>query len=220
MALSTDSISEQIRQILRDRILDGTFHPGQRLLEHALAEEFMVSRTPIREAVLRLEVEGLVTTNPRRGISVSMVSKEQVLELFEIRLLLEPMAVELASQRRTQAELERLREALQAMDETLSSLDDTKLDEHHAQFHKTIYQAAHSPRLLEILSGLLGDIRRFARQSYTFFGRDKEAMREHWALLDAISQGDGQRAFQLSRIHIEQSKKVYMKVYQTQTTQQ
>lgn len=210
--VSFDSIGEQIRTILRERILAGFYRVGQRLVEVDIAQEFDVSRTPVRNAILRLEAEGLVQLYPRKGVIVSALTEPQILEVFEIRLALEPLAVELAARYRTPLVIKTLDKLLESMETALEAGDESKLAMAHVHFHRTIYEAANRPRLLDILSGLLGLSQHFSQESYRFFGRDAAALNEHQWIAEAIRVRDTAAAARLASQHIVAAKDTFLRI--------
>ncbi|MCL6547288.1 MAG: GntR family transcriptional regulator [Alicyclobacillus sp.] len=207
---SFDPISDRIRLLIRQRILDGTYKAGQRLLETDLAKEFRVSRTPIRDALRRLDGEGLVEIIPRKGVVVTGMSPDEVLDIFELRMALETLAVRKACQRITPDIARFLQELLDQMDQArIEGLED-ELSNLHIQFHLTIYRTAGSPRLYDMLSSLTDAIQRFSKNTYRVSGRDQQAMSEHRQILEAIIQRDEQRAAELTEQHIRAARTAYL----------
>ncbi|MBX5436423.1 MAG: GntR family transcriptional regulator [Alicyclobacillaceae bacterium] len=209
---SFDPISDRIRQLIRQRILDGTYKAGQRLLETDLAKEFRVSRTPIRDALRRLDGEGLVEIIPRKGVVVTGMSPDEVLDMFELRMVLETLAVRRACQRITPDMVRTLQEILDQMDRARRDNLEDELSNLHIQFHQMIHQAAGSPRLYDMLSSLTDAIRRFSKNTYRVSGRDQQAMLEHRQILKAIVDKDEERAAELTRQHIAAAKSAYLRL--------
>ncbi|MFD2924841.1 GntR family transcriptional regulator [Halobacillus naozhouensis] len=209
------SIRERAYRYLKDLILEGEYKPGDRLIERELANKLNISRTPIREALFRLESQGFVKTVPRKGVIVSNVSEEEVIEVFTILSSLEVLAAKLAAQRMdepTQKELDMKIEQL----EELEKQDDEGFDNKHIEMNLLLYKASKSPRLYEILSGLTDYIQMSANMGYETPGRRKESMREHIQMMKALRNKEDDMAEYLTKIHIENSKKAYINFVQQQ----
>ncbi|MFG6495355.1 GntR family transcriptional regulator [Fictibacillus sp. UD] len=203
------SIRERAYRYLKDMILDGEYKAGDRLVERELAEKLSISRTPIREALFRLESQGFVKTVPRKGVVVERISEEEVIEVFTILSSLEVLASKLAAQKmseETQAEFDKMIEKLQ----DLEGKTEEEISQLHMETNKIIHTAAKSPKLHEILSGLTDYIRIFANSSYETPGRKEESMREHLEIMKAVRNKEVEMGEYLTKIHIENSKKAYI----------
>nr|WP_221452234.1 GntR family transcriptional regulator [Bacillus benzoevorans] len=194
---------------LKDLILEGKYRAGDRLIERELAAKLNISRTPIREALFRLESQGYVKTIPRKGVVVANISEEDVIEGFTILSSLEVLAVKLASQRmdkETQRELElKIQELIK-----IKEKDEEHVHFEHIQMNHLIYKASKSPKLFEILSGLNDFIHLAANMGYETPGRKKESLQEHIEIMKALKNREAEIAEYLMRIHIENSKKAYV----------
>ena len=194
---------------LKELILEGTYRSGDRLIERELAAKLNISRTPIREALFRLESQGYVKTVPRKGVVVSNISEEEVIEVFTILASLEVLAVKLASQKMdkgTQLELDRKMKELMEIQET----DEKDFNFEHIQMNHLINKASKSPKLFEILSGLIDYIHMAANMGYETPGRRRESLKEHIDIMKALRDRETEIAEYLMRIHIENSKKAYV----------
>ena len=148
-------------ETLRDAIINQVLKPGERLMEIQLADEMGVSRTPVREAIRKLELEGLVVMVPRKGAYVAGISMKDIHEVFELRSALEGLAATLAASRITPEELEEMeRQVVKEAEETeegtlanIVSIDTT--------FHDMLYQAAHNQRLVQFINILQEQLQRF-----------------------------------------------------------
>ncbi|WML60446.1 GntR family transcriptional regulator [Neobacillus sp. PS2-9] len=203
------SIREHAYLFLKEMILEGELKAGDRLIERELAGKLNISRTPIREALFRLESQGFVKTVPRKGVVVSNISESEVIEVFTILASLEVLAVKLAAQRmdqETQLELEQKIQELLALEK--QSEEDFNLE--HIQMNRLINKASKSPKLFEILSGLIDYIHMAANMGYETPGRRKESLREHIDIMKALRDKETELAEYLMRIHIENSKKAYI----------
>lgn len=203
------SIREHAYLYLKHKILEGEFKAGDHLIERELAAKLKISRTPIREALFRLESQGFVKTVPRKGVVVSNISEKEVIEVFTILSSLEVLAVRLAAQkmdRETQRELEQKMKELKEL-ETQAEED---FNFEHIQMNRLIYKASKSPKLFEILSGLNDCIHMAANMGYEKPGRRKESLKEHIFIMQALHDKDVEIAEYLMKIHIENSKKAYI----------
>ncbi|MGI6452639.1 MAG: GntR family transcriptional regulator [Syntrophomonadaceae bacterium] len=196
-------LRELVLEAIREAIINGTLKPRERLMEIQLAEELGVSRTPIREALRKLELEGFIVMVPRKGAFVADISFKDITEVFEIRAALESLAAGLAAERITDEEIEALERNLVAKAEAIAANDLQKLVEVDTNFHETIYQASRNQRLRSIISNLREQIQRFRTQSLSFPGRMKYSLAEHRAIVEAIEARDTHLARQLAQEHIE-----------------
>jgi len=199
--------------MLRQAILTGKLQPGDRLVERELAEQLGVSRTPVREALRKLELENLVTHIPRKGVVVSEISKKDVIEIFDIRASLEGLASSLAAQKATKEDLQGLRELLVEMENASVSNNSDSLNEIHDKFHKMLFDIADSPRLVQMINSLSDYINRFMKAGYSIPGRSSAAMQEHRELLESIEAKDSARAEAIAGKHIMNSKAIVLKQY-------
>ncbi|MGL6015391.1 MAG: GntR family transcriptional regulator, partial [Selenomonadaceae bacterium] len=151
---SYQPLREVVCETLRAAIRKGILKPGERLMEIQLAEELGVSRTPVREAIRKLELEGYVIMMPRRGTYVANLSIRDVNEVFEIRTSLDSLASGLAAERITDEELERMQRLLVMIGEYIEKNDMEKIVETDTEFHDILYQASRNTRLVGIISNL------------------------------------------------------------------
>jgi DNA-binding GntR family transcriptional regulator len=203
------SIREHAYIYLKEMILEGELKAGDRLIERELAGKLGISRTPIREALFRLESQGFVKTVPRKGVVVSNISESEVIDVFTILASLEVLAVKLAAgrmDRETQLELDQKIEELML----LRDQAEENFNLEHIQMNRLINKASKSPKLFEILSGLIDYIHMAANMGYETPGRRKESLREHIDIMKALRDKEAEMAEYLMRIHIENSKKAYI----------
>ncbi|TYP53755.1 GntR family transcriptional regulator [Thermosediminibacter litoriperuensis] len=207
-------ISREVFKILREAILGGSLQPGTRLVEREIARQLGVSRTPVREAIHKLEQEGLVRHIPRRGVVVAQISEREVHEVYMIRAVLEGLAARLAAERISPGKLKRLSELMEAMEKACERNDEQTLQTLHLEFNTLIYEAAESPRLHQMINYLVDYIAAFTKLGYSVPGRMRAATQEHRALAEALTKGDGRLAEEIARRHIENSREAYfMKKY-------
>lgn len=197
------TVAESVYQKLRDHIIFGSFKPGQRLAEEQLAEQMGVSRTPVREALLRLEQEGLIQMLPRQGAVVRRLSLEEARQVYEVRALLEGLAARLAVQHMTPQALSAIREALDASFEVMEQQDTRRLVIHNNHFHDLIVETARNVVLKKILNLLRTQVNLLRITLWsTFPDRLEQTLREHERIYEAMAAGDEDGAEQAAREHI------------------
>ncbi len=188
---------------IRDAILSGRHAPGQRLVTEDLARELGVSRMPVREALQRLQVSGLVTITPHRGAIVSHLSEAEVAEIFHIRAVLEGLAARLAATKLAPGDHKRLGTLLEEMTRAASANDPEKVLVINRDFHTVIWKAAGAPRLRELLENLYDACQRFRNLSVLLPGRLDQITQEHRRIARALAQGDAAGAEWHANAHYE-----------------
>ena len=199
-------LRDVVFETLRDAIIKQVLKPGERLMEIQLADEMGVSRTPVREAIRKLELEGLVVMVPRKGAYVAGVSMKDIHEVYEVRAALEMLAVSLAAERITDEELDALERQVLRESEAEANADEHSLDNIiyiDSSFHDIIYQAAHNQRLVQFVNILQEQLQRFRAASLTRPGRSKTALEEHKQIVEALAERNGELAAKLAKEHID-----------------
>lgn len=196
-------LRELVLEAIREAIVNGTLKPRERLMEIQLAEELGVSRTPIREALRKLELEGFIVMVPRKGAYVADLTFKDIADVFEIRAALEGLAAGLAAERITDEELENMERLLVEKAEAIAEKDIEKLVAADTKFHEVLYQASRNQRLSAIISNLRVQIQRFRTLSLSYPGRSKQSLEEHRLIVEAIQSRDVQAAHQAAQDHIE-----------------
>lgn len=193
---------EEAYNALRDAILDGRLIPGERIVEAEIARQMAISRAPIREAIRKLERDGLVQYLPRRGAVVVKLSRDEVRDVYYLRAHLEAYAIRLSAVRRTPADLAALEELLLRMRESAARDDLPGLIAADVQFHATICQASGSKRLYQLWDSLnphswtlLTSLKATGYTPLQIAGR-------HAPLLEALREGDPDQAEDEVRRHI------------------
>lgn len=171
---------------LRQAILKGELEPGERLMEIQLAERLGVSRTPIREAIRKLELEGLVLMIPRKGAEVAEISEKSLREVLEVRRSLEELAIELACQRISPEELSELEEAENTFAKAVETGEVMAIAESDESFHELIYRATANERLVQILNNLREQMYRYRLEYIKDEDRRQILVVEHEHILHAI----------------------------------
>ncbi|MDR0923609.1 MAG: GntR family transcriptional regulator [Hungatella sp.] len=188
---------------LRQAILKGELAPGERLMEIQLAERLGVSRTPIREAIRKLELEGLVLMVPRKGAEVAKISEKSLRDVLEVRRSLEELAIELACQRMTPEaveELERKQEEFKTAVEEGNAMDIAETDE---AYHDVIYKGTCNDRLVQMINNLREQMYRYRLEYIKDEDKRQILLLEHDNILKAVRQRKVQEAKEAMREHID-----------------
>ena len=207
---SYQPLREVVCETLREAIRSGVLKPGERLMEIQLADELGVSRTPVREAMRKLELEGYVIMLPRRGTYVANISIRDINEVFEIRTTLDALASGLAAERITEEELEQLERLLVSIGENIETRNMKKVVEDDMEFHDILYKASRNQRLVGIISNLREQMTRFRSMLMSYPGRLKKTLEEHSRLVEAIAQRDVELAQKLAVEHMENSEQTLL----------
>jgi|SRR6056297_1918690 len=177
---------------LRDEILNGVLEPGQRLQEQFVAERYGVSRVPVRDALRRLEVEGLIKMEPNRGAFVARVTAEEAVELLRVRLVLEELLGRDAARNRTEEQVEELRRVVAEGTSSVRGASPAQLVGLNTTFHRLLGEASHNPTA----TGLVEQLR--ARNELQYSGklarRAESSWKEHAVIVEAIAAGDPEAA--------------------------
>ena len=187
---------------LRQAILRGELKPGERLMEIQLANKLGVSRTPIREAIRKLELEGLVLMIPRKGAEVAEITEKNMLDVLEVRRALEELAVKLACERITEEEIQELKEAADAFQKILSEKDITKIAEADEAFHDVIFKSTGNDRLIQLLNSLREQMYRYRLEYLKREEYHPQLLEEHQQIIDRITRKDQSEAAELIDRHI------------------
>lgn len=204
------SRAEHAYQMLLQAITQGSLKPGGRILEAELASWFGISRTPVREALKRLESEGLICTAPRRGMIVARLDLQAIMELYQMREVLEGTAARLAAQQCSDAEVYNLRELLDH--EHGAQHDPAEQAIKNRAFHNAIYLAAHNRYLLKSLNSLRDAMALLGPTTYMLHSRPQTALSEHAAIVQAIENRDGAAAEKAAREHIRAAQKARIRL--------
>ncbi|MBB5264250.1 DNA-binding GntR family transcriptional regulator [Catenibacillus scindens] len=188
---------------LREAILRGDLEPGERLMEIALANRLGVSRTPIREAIRKLELEGLVVMIPRKGAHVASITKKDLQDVLEVRTSLEILAAKLACERMDDQQRENLYQALEHFKDVLKTKDVTAIAGADVDFHDVIFASTQNARLVQILNNLREQMYRYRLEYLKDFSSHERLLQEHRALAAAIEAKDQELAAAIVRAHIE-----------------
>lgn len=187
----------------------GLYRPGDRLVESELAERFGVSRTPIREALQRLETQGLLTRDGR-SLIVASLDHNQLAELYVVRAELEGLAARLAARHATPEEIRVLRDMV--LEDNALLGDPAALSRANRRFHKQIHLASHNRYLVQQLDLVHRSMALLATTSLAAEGRGEDALAEHLRIVEAISEGDGNEAHDSLKAHISKAFETRLKI--------
>ena len=188
---------------LREAILKGEIKPGERLMELQLASKLGVSRTPIREAIRMLELEGLAVTTPRKGAEVAKMTEKDMEDVLQIRKALDELAVGLACENIGEHHLEKLFVALKNFEESTRSGDVKQIAQADVEFHDVIYQAADNPKLMNMLNNLREQIYRYRVEYLKNKSSYPRLIEEHKEIYEGLKRGDKQAVVEIVSHHVE-----------------
>lgn len=207
----------QVHEAIKQRILEGRYRPHEFIREAAVAAELDVSRTPVREALRELVSEGWLEAMPHQGARVCAWTEEDAQEVFELRLVLEPMAVRTACRQidaETLAGLHSLADRMEALTSCreMSALAHSELASLNHQFHRVLIQAGGNQRLAQILEGVVRTS--VIRRNFSSYDREAllRSMRHHREMLCAIEAGNGAWAESVMRAHLLASRDLHLSV--------
>lgn len=195
-------LREIVYEELKRQLLVGEISPGTRMMEIELAEDMGVSRTPVREAIRKLEKEGLVTMEARRGAYASEVSVEDMLDVLEVRQDLEAMAASLAAQRITEEEKELLSRATENYREAVESEKTEDIIRCDEQFHQMIVNCSRNKTLIKLFSQVQELALRFRYLYYDDFSRYENMPVDHKRIEEAIMSGNTENAKAYANDHV------------------
>lgn len=199
--------SDRVAEILKEAILDGVLPPSYWLREKELANELSVSRTPIREALRRLSMEGLVVITAHQGAMVVPLTMEDILEVYAVRESLEGLASRLAAKNRTKEHIEQLREALEKMERAARG-EAPELARLNLEFHRIIRRSTKNQFLDRFLLQVEQAVRRFGNTTFEFSEWVEDSIKEHGEIIEAIEERDGEKAERLATEHMRHARRL------------
>lgn len=188
---------------LRQAILKGEMEPGERLMEIQLAKKLGVSRTPIREAIRKLELEGLVIMIPRRGAEVAGITEKALRDVLEVRRSLEELAIELAVARMKEGDIKALEAARIEFREALNTNDMIRIAQADEKFHDVIYAGTYNDKLVQLLNNLRDQIYRYRLEYIKDVGKRQLILIEHENILNAVKTRNLELGRRAMREHID-----------------
>jgi DNA-binding GntR family transcriptional regulator len=199
-------VTDVVHARLRDAVLNRELQAGEALSVPSLARRLKVSRSPVREAVLQLVADGLATNEPRKGAVVSMIEDAELLDLHDIREVLEGLAARLAAARMGEESLRAMKSMLEQQREGVRKKDAKAYTTTDLIFHAALYEATGVPRLRRLLEGLTDQMRLSVAVSLIHPDHQRLGLKEHEAVLEALSKGDAAGAEDRMRQHIRNSR--------------
>lgn len=197
------SLQEKVYEHLKQAILTGEIQPGERLFETRLAESLGVSRIPVREAIRKLERDGLIVAFPRRGIYASSLSPKDIDDVYAVRVVLEGLAARLAAEHRTDEHLAKLDEIVAQMKAQAERGDSAGLFATGRHFHQVVLAASGNMKLPPLMETLQSQIERIRRLRMQVSSRTLDVLQEYVAIADAIRGRQGPAAEAAMRAHVE-----------------
>ncbi len=194
--------ADSVYQTLREAIVEGQLHAGDSLIEWHVARQFGTSRTPVREALLRLEAEGYASRVPRRGLVVRQISEHEVREVYAVRTALEALAAREAASEALPSDIAHLRWVNQRLSEAIEASDFASVPGLTNEFHQALASAAHNGMLRRFIEQAQEWTRRVGTPTVSLPGRRGAAVEEHSRLIDAIAARDAATAERLARAHM------------------
>jgi DNA-binding GntR family transcriptional regulator len=210
--LTRRRLVDDATQALRQAILDGRLAAGARLRQTDLAAQLQISRTPIREALGRLQQEGLVELLPRGGVRVAVLDLEEAVELYDLREVLDGLAARLAARLMTREGAARVEGALQRMARSVERGNANQWFGAHVLFHEEIFRAAGGRRLQALLPVVRLSIRHFHPLLLRTESRREAALAEHRRIYEAIVAHDPEAAEREARLHIASAREIVLKL--------
>lgn len=196
---------------LRQAILTGELKPGERLMELHLADKLGVSRTPVREAIRRLELEGLVTMIPRKGAEVAQITEKSMSDVLEVRRTLDALCAELACDRITAGSLAALKKACDHFEQCVSTHDAKKIAEADVSLHDIIVEATGNQRLIQMVHNLSEQMYRYRFEYIKDSSQHDTLVKEHRIIYQSIVDKDKETAAAAARLHIDNQKKAIIR---------
>ncbi|WP_046155899.1 GntR family transcriptional regulator [Chromobacterium vaccinii] len=200
--IKRQTLTSAVTESLRRRILSGEFADGQQLRQEALSNEYGVSRVPVREALRQLEAEGLIQIIDHKGALVSKLSLEDILELLEVRAMLECSLLKAAVPCQSSADHDAAQQTLREFEVALNNNDVRHWGEINSRFHLALYRAAKRPNTLALIEQLHNKTDRYTRMQILFTRTMERAHEEHTRLLELCRQGKADEAAEFLRFHI------------------
>lgn len=204
----TGATSDILYRVLSEAIIAGVLPPGQRLTEEQLASLFEVSRTPVREAIVRLEAEHFAMRVPRRGLVVSQITPQEIIDVYTVRGAIDGLAAALAAEHATPADISTLSWVNEQFATAAHANDVRAMADLNLQFHEAIGKAARNSLLSNVMRQIHHIVRRFRSTTFTEPGRGLKSVEEHRAVIDAIGARDAARARKLAEAHMATARQI------------
>ncbi len=204
-------LREVIFNTLREAIIVGELKPGERLMEVQLADKMGVSRTPVREAIRKLELEGLVEMLPRKGAHVADLSVKDIMDVLEVRSTLDGLASSLSAARITDDEIKELKHLLSQFANYVEKDNLQGLIKKDVEFHDVIYRSSRNDKLIQISNNLREQVQRFRVIYIKDYSSSKDLVREHNEIFEAITGRNPEAAMKCAQKHIKNQEETIIK---------
>ncbi|WP_243113419.1 GntR family transcriptional regulator [Romboutsia sp. Marseille-P6047] len=211
------SIREVVLDELRNAIFENRLKEGDRLVENIIASSMGVSRTPVREALRQLEIEGLATSIPRKGTIVIGISIEDALEIYDLREVLEGLAARLACLNISRLDIRRLRDIIEEMEESIE--DAQRVEDLHVKFNTILLHSSKNKRLINQIEHMFEYLKSLRKISLSTVETRRIAFEEHKKIMSAIENGNESLAEEEARNHISKAKERFMARYKNQLSE-
>ncbi|MBC5995189.1 GntR family transcriptional regulator [Romboutsia ilealis] len=198
---------------IRNAIFENKLSPGDRLVENIIASSMGVSRTPVREALRQLEIEGLAVNIPRKGTLVKGISKEDAMEIYDLREVLEGLAVRLACLNISRREINYLKEVIEKMRITMSENNYEEYMKAHGEYNDIIMKASKNKMLLRQIEHVYEYLKSLRKVSLHHLDKRQDVLMEHVRIVNAIEKGDEFLAEQEARIHVINAKQRFIESF-------
>jgi DNA-binding GntR family transcriptional regulator len=208
--------SENAYDYIREKVLNGTFLPAQRLVETQLAQEIGVSRNSVRKALQQLEKDRLVSIQNNKGATVIALDLHHILQYYEVRIALEQIIVRSAVENFSPLELDELEATFSTMEELCEKQDFYNYSKNNLAFHDIIYRVARKPVVAEMINAIKTQLSRYQIKTMLVPGRAEQSLREHKALLEAFRAKDVDKALDTITVHlssVSETIEKYIKIY-------
>ena len=205
-------LREVVFNSIRGAIISGVLKPGERLMEVQLAEKMGVSRTPIREAIRKLELEGLVVMIARKGAYVADLSIKNITDVLEVRAVLEGLASGLAALRMTDEEIKDLELTARHFEQAMNSNDVEGVIQTDIEFHEKIFKSTRNEKLQQLANSLMEQVQRFRVMYLNKAIKSTNLIKEHYKIVEAISRRNREMAENIAKIHIQNAEKDMMRL--------
>ena len=196
------SLDKLAYEKIKEAILTFQFLPNDALVEGELASQLGISKTPVRDALMRLEKEGLVTRVPYKGTYVSDINNQDMANIFHIRIVLEGLAIQLATDLLTEEDFQKMEKLIAEHAEALKKGDVRGVSRINTEFHNIIVNRCSNPRLQQMLHNLDDHLKRYRLLSISQGMRTEKSVPEHQAILDALRAHDSRRAEEAMQNHL------------------
>lgn len=204
-------LRDVVFQALRQAIVTGEFSPGERLMEIKLANKLGVSRTPVREAIRMLELEGLVVMIPRRGAEVARITEKDLRDALEVRTAIEELSVELACARIDEEGKEKLKKACMEFKEAIDTKHVQNIVDGDVKFHDVIFELTKNDRLINLAHNLREQVYRYRVEYVKDFSYHDILVKEHYDITNAILMNDVATAKEIMRKHLYNQELIVIK---------